>query len=48
MDKEELKEKLMEYSFYDEQHKLNVVLNINCLKQLFNADILLFDEKGHR
>lgn len=48
MDEEKLKELLLQYSFYDDQHKLNIVLNENYLKQLFKADIILLDEKQHK
>lgn len=48
MDKEKLKELILQYSFYDEQHKLNVVINTDYLKDLFKADNILLEEIGHR
>lgn len=48
MDKEKLKELILQYSFYDEQHKLNVVINTDYLKNLFEADNILLEEIGHR
>ncbi len=48
MDKEKLKELILQYSFYDEQHKLNVVINTDYLKDLFEADNILLEEIGHR
>lgn len=48
MDKEKLKELILQYSFYDEQHKLNVVINTDYLKDLFEADNILLEEISHR
>ena len=48
MDKKKLKELILQYSFYDEQHKLNVVINTDYLKDLFEADNILLEEIGHR
>lgn len=48
MDKEKLKELILQYSFYDEQHKLNVVINTDYLKDLFEADNILLEEIGYR
>lgn len=48
MDKEKLKELILQYSFYDEQHKLNVVINTDYLKDLFEANNILLEEIGHR
>lgn len=48
MDKEKLRELILQYSFYDEQHKLNVVINTDYLKDLFEADNILLEEIGHR
>lgn len=42
------KDDILDYSFYDDQHKLNVVINKEYLKKLFNADIILLDEKTHK
>ena len=47
--KDEIKlEDILNYSFYDEEHKLTVVLNREKLKQLFNADRIIFEEIEHR
>jgi len=43
-----IKQKLLEYSFYDEQHKLNVLINKNYIKELFGADIILLEETQHK
>lgn len=48
MDKEKLKELILQYSFYHEQHKLNVVINTDYLKDLFEADNILLEEISHR
>lgn len=48
MNEEKLKKLLLQYSFYDDQHKLNIVLNKNYLKELFEADIILLDETQHK
>lgn len=42
------KSKLFNYTFYDEDKKLCVVLNQEFIKQIFNADIVLLDEIGHK
>ena len=42
------KSDLLEYTFCDDQQKLNVVLNVEYLKKLFNADIILLEETEHR
>ena len=48
MDKEKLKELILQYSFYDEQHKLNVVINTDYLKDLVEDNNILLEEIGHR
>lgn len=42
------KSNLFQYTFYDEGHKLNVVLNEDYIKEIFEADIVLLDETEHR
>lgn len=39
-----IKEKLLQYGFYDDNHKYTVILNENYLKQLFEADVVAFKE----
>ena len=43
-----LKSDLLDYSFYDDNHKLVTVLNEDLLKRIFKSDIILLDEKEHR
>ena len=42
------KKDLFQYTFYDANHKLNVVLNVDYIKKLFNADIVLLEETEHK
>ena len=42
------KEDLFHYTFYDSNHSLNVVLNVDYIKKLFNADNVLLEETEHR
>lgn len=42
------KEDIFNYTFYDESHKLCVVLNTDYLKKLFDADIILLEEIEHK
>lgn len=42
------KEKLFQYTFYDSNNELNVVLNVEYLKQIFNADNILLYENEHK
>ena len=37
---------LMSYGFYDESGKYNIVLNQERLKRMFNADIILLEERA--
>ena len=41
-------EDILNYSFYDESHNLVVVVNRNKLKELSNADEVVFQETEHR
>lgn len=42
------KNDIFNYSFYDDEHKLVTVLNEDKLKQIFNADRIIFNEIEHR
>lgn len=42
------KNKIFNYTFYDDSHKKCVVLNTEFLKQLFEADVILLEEKEHK
>lgn len=42
------KEKLFQYTFYDNNRELNVVLDVEYLKKIFNADNILLNEKEHK
>ena len=42
------KSKLFDYTFYDDDKRLCVVLNQEYIKQIFNADIVLLEEFGHK
>lgn len=42
------KKDLFQYTFYDNNHSLNVVLNVEYIKKLFNADIVLLEETEHK
>ena len=42
------KKDLFNYTFYDDSHRLCVVLNTDKLKEIFNADIILLEEIGHK
>ena len=42
------KSKLFNYTFYDDDKRLCVVLNTEFLKQLFEADVILLEEKEHK
>ena len=48
MENEITKESLLKYSFYDDDNRLNVVINEEFLKKLFNADTILLNEYEHR
>ena len=37
---------LFRYSFYDDNHKVVAVLNVEKLKEILEADILLLEEHG--
>lgn len=41
------KSDLLEYTFYDENHKLIVVVNEDLLKKMFGADIIMLNENEH-
>ena len=42
------KSDLLEYSFYDDSHKLVTVVNEDLLKKIFKSDIILLNETGHK
>ena len=42
------KSKLFNYTFYDDDKRLCVVLNQEYIKQIFNAVIVLLEEFGHK
>lgn len=42
------KKDLFNYTFHDESGDLCVVLNVEYIKKLFNADVVLLDETEHR
>lgn len=42
------KKDIFQYSFYDDEHKLNVVLNEEYIKEIFDADIVLLKETEHK
>ena len=42
------KSDLLNYSFYDENHKLVTVVNEDLLKKIFKADIILLNETEHK
>ena len=42
------KNNLFQYTFYDESHKLNVVLDEDYIKEVFEADIVLLKETEHK
>ena len=42
------KSDLLNYSFYDESHKLVAVINEELLKKIFKADIILLKEIEHK
>ena len=42
------KDEILQYGFYDEQQKYNIVLNVEKLKEIFSADNILLDEKEHK
>lgn len=42
------KSNLFQYTFYDEGHKLNVVLDEDYIKEIFEADIVLLKETEHK
>ena len=48
MGNEITRENLLKYSFYDDDNKLNVVINEEFLKKLFNADTILLNEYEHK
>lgn len=48
MNKEELRKLLLQYGFYDEQHKYNIVLNKRFLEELFECDNILLEETEHK
>ena len=39
---------LFQYTFHDDSGDLCVVLNVEYIKKLFNADVVLLDETEHR
>lgn len=39
---------LFNYTFYDDNQRLCVVLNKEYLKELFNADIIMLEETEHK
>ena len=41
---EDLKKDILRYSYYNEQHKLVVILNQAKLKELFDADEIYLEE----
>lgn len=40
--------KIMSYGFMDDNKNYTVVLNEEKLKEIFNADVILLKEEGHR
>lgn len=42
------KSDIFQYTFYDDSHKLNVVLNVDYIKKLFGADIVLLEDNEHK
>lgn len=49
MENEKINKKdIFNYTFYDDNKKLCVVLNQEYLKQLFEADIILLEETEHK
>lgn len=48
LDKEIKVRDILQYSYYDDQHNLSVVLDVDKIKQLFNADIIKLYEAEHR
>lgn len=45
---EEFLKEIMDYSFYDDAHNLVVKLNEEKLKELYEADEIIFEEHSHR
>lgn len=43
-----IREKLLDYSFYDEQHNLIAVLNKQNLKELLQVDVIMLEEREHK
>jgi hypothetical protein len=43
-----LRNKVLDYSFYDEQHNLIAVLNKQNLKELLKVDEILLEEREHK
>lgn len=43
-----LRNKVLDYSFYDEQHNLIAVLNKHNLKELLKVDEILLEEREHK
>ena len=49
MENEKINKKdIFNYTFYDDNKKLCVVLNQEYLKQLFEVDIILLEETEHK
>ena len=45
LDKEIKIRDILQYSYYDEQHNFNVILDVDKIKHIFNADIIkLYEE----
>lgn len=42
------KSDIFQYTFYDDNHKLNVVLNVDYIKKLFSADNVLLEDNEHK
>lgn len=42
------KKDLFHYTFHDDSGNLCVVLNVENIKKMFNADIVLLEENEHR
>lgn len=49
MENEKINKKdIFNYTFYDDDKRLCVVLNQDYLKQLFEADIIMLEETEHK
>lgn len=42
------KSELLDYSFYDDNHRLITVVNEDLLKKIFKSDVILLHEYEHK